>query len=191
MINGIEYRHRQQIHDAIGDIYGPANIETAFITGSIPAGKARPNSDVDIFVCHNDSIDLPEEKRQEFTNFYFDLHEQLGREPDYISPGEVLALSGLSTAIHRIQTVAPAATIHERDDFDAICWAGMAVSKRDVLVPPTERMNALQEMSRLVVRRWASELDPDEIHTEESGEYSDIDKVLRRTISCPGYYDAH
>ncbi|MDB5159988.1 MAG: hypothetical protein JWO99_251 [Candidatus Saccharibacteria bacterium] len=191
MIGGIEDRHKQQIHDAINDIYGSTNIEAAFITGSVAAAKARPDSDVDIFVCHGDAIDSPEDKKQKFTDFYFDLHAQLGREPDPISPGEVLSLSGLTLATRRIQNVMPSTVLYERDDFDAICWAGMLVSKRDILMPYSEHMESLRKISRLVVYKWASALTVGESLTEEAGEYSDVDKVLRRTISSPGYYDAH
>lgn len=188
---GIEKVHKQQIHDAIRDIYGISNVETAFITGSIPAGKARSDSDVDIFVCHKDTIDFREQKKKEFVEFYFDLHERLGREPDPISPGEVLSFSELDGAVQTIEIVAPSATLHEREDFDAICWAGMLVSKRDELIPNSPAIDSLQKVSRAIIYRWALSLAPYELLTEETGEYSDIDKVLRRTISSPGYYDAH
>lgn len=188
---GIERMHEQEIRDTVCDIYGTTNIETAFITGSIPAGKARPDSDVDIFVCHGDTVDFTEAKKQEFVEFYFDFHERLGREPDYISPGEVLSFSELSTAVRTIEQVTPRATLHERDEFDAICWAGMLVSKRSELIPYSPKITTLQKISREIVYRWALSLAPNEILSEETGEYSDIDKVLRRTISSPGYYDAH
>ena len=190
-INGLEDQHRQEIVDAITAIYGLSAIETAFITGSIPAGKARPDSDIDIFVCLSDTIESPDSKKQKFIDFYFDIHKRLGRESDPISPGELLIMSELRTAIERIQDVTPSAIVEKRDDFDAICWAGMMVSKRDILIPPSKEMNALEEMSRHVAHKWASHLAPDEIPTEGTGEYSDVDKILRRTISCPGYYDAH
>lgn len=188
---GIENVHRLQILDAVRDIYGASNIEGAFITGSIPAGKARPDSDVDMFVCHSDEIDSVEEKKRQFVEFYFDFHTQLGREPDPISPGEILSFSELDTAVHAIQKVTPSATLYERDHFDSICWAGMLVSKRDELIPLSPSLSSLQAMSRLVVYKWAAFLAPGEALSENTGEYSDIDKVLRRTISSPGYYDAH
>ena len=191
MGHGVEEAHREQIRDAVCDIYGASNIEAAFITGSIPAGKARPDSDVDIFVCHSDSTGSPGEKKDAFVEFYLDFHAQLGREPDLISPGEVLSLSELDTAVQAIERVAPAAILYERDDFDAICWAGMLVSKRDELIPYSPAMTSLQRASRAIVRQWATSLAPHELLSEETGEYSDIDKVLRRTISSPGYYDAH
>jgi predicted nucleotidyltransferase len=191
MTHGIENRHKQQIYNAVSDIFGHTNIESAFITGSIPAGKSRPDSDIDIFVSLSDHIDSPDERKKEFTDFYFAIHEQLGREPDYISPGEVLSLSGLYTATRRIQKVAPAAVLHDRDEFDAICWAGMLVSKRDVLIPSSERMESIRKISQSIVHRWARELAPNTTLTEETGECTDADKVLRRTISSPGYYDAH
>ncbi len=190
-VNGLENQHRQEVINVINDIYGRAAIETAFITGSVSAGKARPNSDIDIFVCLNDSVELPDVKKRKFIDFYFDIHERLGRVPDPISPGELLIMSELRTAIERIQDVTPSATVEKRDDFDAICWAGMMVSKRDVLITPSKEMNVLEEMSRRVAHKWALHLAPDEASTEGTGEYSDVDKILRRTIRCPGYYDAH
>ena len=191
MTNNFEAVHRQQVLEAVYDIYGAANIEAAFITGSIAAGKARPDSDVDIVVCHSDTVDEPDRKKQAFTEFYFDFHEQLSREPDDISPGEVLAMSELQGAVKRIERVEPATTLYERDDFDAICWAGMVISRRDILIPYSETMTNIEKMSRIVVWNWAASLAPNQLLTEATGEYSDVDKVLRRTISSPGYYDAH
>lgn len=188
---GIEHAHKLQIRDAVNDIYGASNIEGAFITGSIPAGLARPESDVDIFVCHKDTVDDADEKKRQFVEFYFDFHDQLGREPDPISPGEVLSFTELGRAVLAIRRVEPSATLIERDHFDAICWAGMLVSKRDELIPYSVPLTSLQTISRAVVYRWAESLAPAEVLTEGVGAYSDIDKVLRRTISSPGYYDAH
>lgn len=188
---GIESVHREQIRDAMQDIYGTSDIEGAFITGSIPAGKARPDSDVDMFVCHSDDIDAAEQKKRQFVEFYFNFHDQLGREPDPISPGEVLPFTELDTAVRAIQHVVPSATLYNRAHFDAICWAGMLISKRDELIPFSPALSSLQVLSRTVVHKWAISLAPAEPLSENTGEYSDIDKVLRRTISSPGYYDAH
>jgi predicted nucleotidyltransferase len=179
------------IREAIFDIYGESHIDTAFVTGSIGAGKARPDSDVDIFFSYNSSVENPTEKRRAFEDFYFDLHAQLGREPDPISPGEALASTDLSDAITDISTVSPDRVLYNRTHFDAICWAGMLVSKKEVLVPSTPNLIALEKVSRTIVQRWASEFEPHTHITYGTGEDSDADKILRHTISSPGYYDAH
>lgn len=191
MKDRLEAKHLVTIREAILDIYGEPHINAAFITGSIAAGKARANSDVDIFFCYDESIESPVTKKQEFVDFYFDLHEQLGREPDPISPGEVLSNTELTTAITDIRTVSPTRTLLNRDHFNAICWAGMLISKKEILVPPNTDISTLAKISRAVVQCWASELDPHTFVTFETGEPSDADKILRRTISSPGYYDAH
>lgn len=191
IVNGLDDRHRQEIRQTITDIFGRESIETAFITGSIPAGKARPTSDIDIFVCLNTPAEPLGSKRRHFIDFYFELHERLGRESDPVSPGEILTLSNLRAAIERIQAVVPSKTLKERDDFDAICWAGMLVSKRDVLIPSSKEIRLLEEASRRITSAWASKLVPNTTPTEGTGEYSDLDKILRKTVSCPGYYDAH
>lgn len=190
MIERLEPKQLVTIREAILDIYGEPHIKTAFITGSMAAEKARAKSDVDIFFCHDDAVENPDLKKQEFVDFYFDLHNRLGREPDSISPGEVLSDSELSGAIEHIGFITPEATLAQRE-FDAICWAGMLVSKRDILVQSDRHIQVLEKVSKNIVSRWVKVLDPTAVMTFETGEHSDADKILRRTISSPGYYDAH
>lgn len=191
MTHRLEAKQLVTIREAILDIYGEPYLDTAFVTGSIGAGKARPDSDIDIFFAYDDSVENPEAKRREFEGFYFDLHTQLGREPDPISPGEALATTKLGHAISDIDTVLPKRLLYNRVHFDAICWAGMLISKKEILVQSTPRLVSLKNISRTIVQRWASEFSPDALVTYETGEDSDGDKILRRTISSPGYYDAH
>ena len=191
MTQRLETEHLVTIREAIFDIYGQSHIDTAFVTGSIGAGKARPDSDVDIFFSHDNSVENPAEKRRSFESFYFDLHAQLGREPDPISPGEALSTTDLSSAIADINTVSPNRVLHNRAHFDAICWAGMLVSRKEILVPSTPDLLALEKVSRTIVQRWASAFEPHTHVTYGTGEDSDADKILRHMISSPGYYDAH
>lgn len=191
IVNKVNAQISQIIKSAVINIYGEDNIKTAFITGSVAAGKARPDSDVDIFICYIDSIVSPATKMQDFISFYFNLHKQLRRTPDDISPGELLSFSELYNSIHRIQNLEPSTILTERDDFNAICWAGMLMSKRIILVPDTPDIKKLITISKSLVQKWAMCLEPGSTLSEATGEYTDIDKVLRRRISCPGYYDAH
>lgn len=186
-VNQIE----QKIKKAIINLYGEENIKAAFITGSLAAGKARSDSDVDIVVCYSDTIVSPKTKKRKFVSFYFDLHKELSRTPDDISPGEILSFTELSNAVRKIEHIKPSAVLTERTDFDAICWAGMLVSKRIVLIPNTKDIEELVSVARAVVNKWAEFLEPKLTLTEGTGEFTDGDKVLRRGISCPGYYDAH
>lgn len=187
----IETSIKQLIKDAVTDIYGYKNLETMFITGSIAAGFARSDSDIDIVVCYKDGLDALENRRSQFTEFYYGLHKQLGREPDHISPGEVLSYDVLNKALNAISCVEPANILHSQDEFDAICWAGMLVSKKDIIVPLSDGLKSLHKTARFVTYRWATLLCPLQEMTEGTGLSTDIDKRLRRAISCPGYYDAH
>lgn len=180
----------QQITDFILHTYGESSVKTAFITGSIAAGKARPDSDVDILLCYQDTIDSPELKKEEFIKFYFDIHRRLNRTPDTISPGEILSFSEIYNAVIRIKAKSPSAVL-DREDFDAICWAGMLVSKRNILITDSPEIEELITVARSVVYEWASQLAPETVLTFNTGEHTDVDKVLRAKISSPGYYDAH
>ena len=187
----IEKKHIQEIKDCVQDIYNPEHIETLFITGSIAAGLDTPSSDVDIFLCHSDDVKKSDYKKELFTEFYYELHDKLARTPDVISPGEVLSFSQLRQSIDSISAVSPDSVLYDRSQYDGICWAGMLAGKKEIIVPISSNLRPVYELSRFVVKRWASELDPDVIMTEAEGAYSDGDKILRRTISSPGYYDAH
>jgi|GEM_PF-2106300 len=173
------------IEAVIGDIYGESNIETSFITGSIANGDDRVDSDIDIFVCHTDTIKGEEHKRSLFTEYYYELHDSTGRIPDDISPGEVLGYSQLKYATNRIITVEPSEIIINRLDFDAICWAGMIDGKKEIMHPFTDAMSPIIIMSRVAIKRWVTAL------SDGQNEILNGDKFLRKNVSCPGYYDAH
>lgn len=181
----------KKITNAIHNIYEQSDIKSCFITGSLAAGTARTDSDVDIFICYTDSIAYPIEKKESFVKFYFDLHKELNREPDYISPAEILSFSQLSIAIDRIQHIHPTETLRNQADFDALCWVGMLISKRIILFPDTDDIIELIEMSQSIAHKWVSYLEPKVHVTINTGCYTDLDKILRRKVSCPGYYDAH
>jgi len=67
----------------------------------------------------------------------------------------------------------------------------MLLSKRIQILPDSEKVIRLQEKSRQIVNKWVKDLDPATLFTENTGKLTDVDKILRSKISCPGYYDAH
>jgi len=178
------------LKDNLIKIFGEKDIETAFITGSIAAGTHRPDSDIDILICISDEKEFDIKKRN-FENYYFNLHEEFQRTPDFISPGEVLLSSKLQESLSKLEKVIPSKILINRDEFDAICWAGMLISKKIEIIPDTTLMLNLNKIAYDITHKWASLLEPEIILTVNTGNRTDIDKVLRRNISCPGYYDAH
>lgn len=177
------------ISENVADIFGEDNIAAAFITGGIASGYGSEHCDIDILVCHRDEVNT--RRREHFTKFYLDLHQQLRRIPDEISPGEVMSVEGMYTGLDRVNDIEPARVVHDRNDFDYICWAGMLVSKKELLIPRTSELTNFEVLGRKVVDRWCDVLFEDVELTDETGLRTDKDKMLGKAISCPGYYEAH
>lgn len=180
---------KNEIASAVTSIFGEEHIKAAFITGGIAAGSASATCDVDIFVCHDGKAS--NKSRNEFTDYYMNLHRELGRVPDVVSPGEVMTDEELRLGLERVYTMDPTKVIESRNDFDYICWAGMLVSKKELLVRPSEQLVTYEDFSRKVMKKWVKGIFGNIAPTYATGEMSDYDKILARTLSCPGYYDAH
>jgi len=102
MINkGLNQQQIDDIKRKIIEIFDLENIETAFITGSIAAGNFRNDSDIDILICLSSNQNL-QEKKIDFEKFYFELHKELKRTPDHISPGEILFYDNLEKALENL-----------------------------------------------------------------------------------------
>jgi predicted nucleotidyltransferase len=179
----------QYIADNVVDLFGEDNLAAAFITGSVASGYGSDNCDVDILICHYDAVDTI--RRENFTEFYLDLHEKLRRIPDEVSPGEVMSVNEMKKGLSRVGAMEPARVVIDRDDFDYVCWAGMLVSKKELLIPRNRQLVEFEGEAVKVIDRWAIKLFGDMVLTYGTGLNSDKDKMLARVMSCPGYYDAH
>lgn len=176
-----------RIRSDMRDIFINNQIIGSFICGSV-LNRGCPESDIDFFICCHDTVS--EQQKHEWTEYYLDLHERLGREPDATSPGELMSVDSLEYGLGRILAANPDRNIRNRYDFDYICWAGMIDSKRiDIVTQPL--FTDFEVIARKAIRRWATELASGEAMTRKTGLDTDMDKILARTISCKGYYDAH
>lgn len=72
------------------------------LTGSVAAGTARPDSDIDILIALDPALPLTTacDLREQFTNQYVKLHRRFRREADLQWPGEVCYLSDIDDAIN-------------------------------------------------------------------------------------------
>lgn len=171
----------------ICDIFSQNQIIGSFVCGSI-IGRESPTSDIDIFVCCEDEVS--EAQRHDWTEYYLDLHEKFGKDPDVVSPGEVMSASSLQYGLNRIATMTPATELRNRFDFDYVCWAGMIDGQRlDIL--KTDQFVAFEKLAQDGVSKWSKALLSGRETSRKTGTLTDADKILARTVSCRGYYDAH
>lgn len=175
-------------HDVV-DMFGADNIAMSFVTGSTVTAHATDTSDVDIFICHHDEPSA--QRRLEFSNYYFNMHDELGRIPDTISPGEVMSLNQLHEGLVSVGNINPNTTVEAQGDFDSICWAGMLTSKKELLTPRTDELVQYEYFAKQVIAKWIKGVFGNIDVTIGTGDMTDSDKMLARKLSCPGYYDAH
>ncbi len=169
------------------DIFTKERIIGSFVCGSV-IGLEMPTSDIDIFVCCQDEI--TESQRHDWTEYYLDLHEQFSKDPDVVSPGEVMSDQSLRYGLTRVIDVEPTASLRNRYDFDYLCWAGMIESKR-IDIFKSDRFVTFEKLAQDGIAKWARALLGDYPITRKTGEITDVDKLLARTVSCKGYYEAH
>lgn len=178
----------EPISKKVTSIFDQSKIVSSFVTGSAVTGGPL-DSDIDIFVCYED--DIPPRIRNDFVNYYFDLHRIHNRTPDSISPGEVMSQNDLQFGLETVYDMQPARVVENPREFDAICWAGMMVSKKALLTPETIKAQAFEEFSRDIISKWVHGLFGNIDYTSNTGLDSDGDKILARSIGCPGYYEPH
>lgn len=181
--------HDIEIAQSTLEIFGEDNIAAAFLTGGVTSGHDNGISDIDILICHYD--EPSEARRAEFTDYYLDLHEQTGRVPDVISPGEVMSDQQMRHGLATMEAREPSLVIPDRLEFDYICWAGMLVSRKRLLTPRTTELNEYESLARNVVDAWVRTLFASATTTDGTGNRTDKDKLLGQTLSCPGYYEPH
>lgn len=164
-----------EISERISEIFnGSENLTTAFIAGSIASNSERPDSDIDIFVCHSDVI--TEEKRAAFTDYYHELHTCTGRTPDFDFPGEVMHVDRLKSSLGALATITPHKTITDMEVYDGIVWAGMLVGEKRMLMHTTLEHDMLVADATSIVVRWVHDLcDP-----SSSIALLPPDKILKR-----------
>lgn len=177
----------QYVAENVVDIFGEDNIAAAFITGGVASGYGSDTCDIDLLICHRDQANPT--RRDKFTQFYLDLHKQSGRIPDLMWPGEVMSVEDINVGLAHVAEMQPARILHDLRAFDHICWAGMLVSKKVLLVPETDELTIIEGVAKQVVDRWTTELCDGTELTEGTGLKTDKDKVLGSIISCPGVYE--
>lgn len=175
------------MHGAIRDIFPQDQVVSSFVCGSTVEQRSS-TSDIDVFICCQGEI--TESQRYDWTEYYLDLHELLGREPDVVSPGELMSTDTLRYGLDRVATIEPAVNLRNRYDFDYLCWAGMIDSRRIDIIR-TDKFITFEKLAQDGVARWVKALVGGRATTHKTGKNTDADKILARTISCKGYYDAH
>lgn len=178
-----------RVGQEIEDIFGSDHLIASFLTGGVAAETAGDSSDIDIFVCHDGTP--TEDDISTFREFYFELHDELEREPDCVSPGEVMSESLLLAGLIKVIEMEPAKSIASPQDFDYICWAGMLVSKKVLYTPQSIKLKEFETLAETGVTKWMQSLFGGMEYTTGTGELTDSDKILARAMSCPGYYSAH
>lgn len=171
----------------IYDIFPKEQVIGSFVCGSV-VRQEMPTSDIDVFICCQDEI--TEMQRHDWTEYYLDLHESFNKDPDVVSPGEVMSASALQYGLARIANTEPATALRNRYEFDYLCWAGMIDSKR-IDVVRTDRFVTFERLAQGGITKWSQALLSGHSITRKTGEITDADRMLARTVSCKGYYDAH
>ena len=88
----------------ICDIFTKERVVGSFVCGSV-VSLEMPTSDIDIFVCCQDEIS--EDQRHDWTEYYLDLHERFNKDPDVVSPGEIMSTNSLHYGLTRIAEMDP------------------------------------------------------------------------------------
>ena len=71
-----------------------------------------------------------------------------------------------------------------------LCWAGMIESKRIDIIR-TDQFVTFEDLAQDGIKKWSQSLLRGYSTTRKTGSITDIDRMLARTVSCRGYYDAH
>ncbi len=171
----------------ICDIFSRNQVIGSFVCGSVVA-QELPASDIDIFICCQ--YEVTEAQRHVWTEYYLDLHEHFGKDPDVVSPGEVMSANALRYGLDRISSMPPTTKLRNRYDFDYLCWAGMIDSQR-VDIIKTNKFVAFERLAQYSIAKWSRALLGGYTITRKTGEITDADKILAMAVSCKGYYDTH
>ena len=171
----------------ICDIFSHNQVLGSFVCGSVVA-QELPTSDIDFFVCCEDEV--TEAQRHDWTEYYLDLHEHYGKQPDVVSPGEIMSANALRYGLDRISSMEPTTNLRNRYDFDYLCWAGM-IDARRIDIISTDTFVAFERLAQDSIVKWFRAFFGGQATTRKTGEVTDADKMLAKTVSCRGYYDAH
>ena len=101
-----------------------------------------------------------------------------------------MSANALKYGLDRISSMNPTKALRNRYDFDYLCWAGMIDARRiDIL--KTKEFVSFEKLAEDSIAKWSRVLLGGHAITRKTGKISDADKMLARTVSCRGYYDAH
>lgn len=130
------------------------HVEAAFVYGSVAAGAATPNSDIDTFVLAKG--DVPRDLTSDLAMRYAQLQTRLGYQPDAEHPIEVFPLHACVDSLHDGFTMRALATAAGGGPFDSVtltsdCFEILRalLSQRLVVIDSP----ALERLTRLAASR--------------------------------------
>ena len=107
-----------QFRSNVERIFGD-QLSFAYIFGSFANGKDKRYSDIDTFICVRKKI---ARQIESYLKWLFDIHEALGRIPDFKYPAEIVSVSDLESVINLFPKIELSATKNRPSSYDAMVW---------------------------------------------------------------------
>lgn len=107
-----------QFQSNVDRIFGD-QLSFAYIFGSFANGKDKRYSDIDTFICVRKKI---AKQIELYLEWLFDIHEALGRIPDFKYPTEIVSVNDLESAINLFPKIELSATQNRFSSYDAMVW---------------------------------------------------------------------
>lgn len=132
----------------------------ACIFGSFARKQDKRSSDIDTLVCvHEKDI----ESVRQYLTWLFDIHEKLGRIPDFKYPAEVVTLAELQNAFFQLPTLNLTVNPNEASKYDFMVWCHALAQPLIGVVHPENIPDAWQNLfsahSQRILRTFLKDME--------------------------------